>query len=111
MRAVLIAVAVAALGGGAHAETAATEALNAAVRRAEQPVAGVRLSPASAEAYALKRAGIAQTSIERRADDATLSAGFLCGLKESADRSGAASALGSDPHGRFLGAKLSFAFR
>jgi hypothetical protein len=111
MRAVLIAVAVAALAGAAHAETAATEALNTAVRRAEQPAAGVRLAPADAEAYALKRAGIARTAIERKADDATLSAGFLCGLKETADRSGGASARGSDPHGRFLGAKLSFAFR
>lgn len=99
------------LAGAAHAETAATEALSAAVLRAQQPVAGVRLSPESAEAYALKRAGIAQTAIERRASGATLSAGFLCGLKETAGRSGGASALGSDPHGRFLGAKLSFAFR
>jgi hypothetical protein len=110
MKAVLVLVLLS-LAGAAHAETAATEALNAAVLRAQQPAAGVRLSPASAEAYALKRAGIAQTAIERRASDATLAAGFLCGLKETADRSAAATARGSDPHGRFLGAKLSFAFR
>jgi hypothetical protein len=110
MRAVLILAALG-LASAAHAETAATEALNAAVLRARQPVAGVRLSPAQAEAYVLRSTGIARTSIERRTDDATLSAGFLCGLKDSADRSGGAQARGSDPHGRFLGAKLSFQFR
>lgn len=110
MRAVLILVGVA-LASAAHAETAATEALNAAVLRAREPVAGVRLSPAEAEAYALKRAGVARTAVETRAGTGALAAGFLCGLKESADLSGAAQARGSDPHGRFLGAKLSFAFR
>ena len=37
--------------------------------------------------------------------------GFLCGIQDSAGRQGASAAFGSDPHGRFLGAKLSLAFR
>jgi hypothetical protein len=39
------------------------------------------------------------------------SAGFLCGRHPGTDNNGAATALGYDPNGRFLGAKLSFAFR
>ena len=38
-------------------------------------------------------------------------AGFLCGRLPGPDNNGAATALGYDPQGRFVGAKLSFAFK
>lgn len=65
-----------------------------------------------AEVSALRAAGMAKTSLDRRfaGDDATASVGFLCGLQPSQDRSGGGTARGEDPHGRFLGAKLSRAF-
>jgi hypothetical protein len=58
-------------------------------------------------------AGIARTSIDRRLrdDDAVGSFGYLCGLNPGQKMSGAAGAAGYDPMGKFLGAKLSFAFR
>jgi len=72
----------------------------------------VFLAPDDAQAYAMKRAGIARTSLERRYDDDLSGAfGFICGLQPGAERSGAAAARGYDPNGRFLGAKLSLAFR
>ena len=79
--------------------TAGADQLNAAVRA--RP-AGVTppLPP-----------GLAHTSLETRfARDATGAVGFLCGRGDSLDERAASSPLGSDPHGRFLGAKLSFAF-
>lgn len=82
-------------------------------RQALDPVkAKPRLASVYAETNALRAAGIARTSIDRRfnGDDATGSLGFLCGIQPSHDFSGAASAYGSDPHGRFLGARLSRAF-
>lgn len=65
-----------------------------------------------AEANALRAAGIARTSVDRRFGDerTTGSLGFVCGLQPNSDYSGGASAYGSDPHGRFLGAKFSRAF-
>ncbi len=70
------------------------------------------LAPTDAQAYALKRAGIARTSLERRYDeDLSGALGFICGLQPGAERSGAAAARGYDPNGRFLGAKLSLAFK
>lgn len=44
-------------------------------------------------------------------ENVTGSLGFLCGLQPGHNETGGASAYGVDPHGRFLGAKLSFAFR
>ncbi|THD61385.1 hypothetical protein [Phenylobacterium sp.] len=44
------------------------------------------------------------------AGGATASAGFLCGLQPGHGDNGGAAAYGIDPHGRFVGAKLSFAF-
>ena len=65
------------------------------------------------EAGAQKAQGMARTSLDHRFDakDATGALGFLCGRPDSLDERAASSAYGSDPHGRFLGAKLSFAFR
>jgi hypothetical protein len=58
-------------------------------------------------------AGIAKTSIDHRFDDddAVGSFGYLCGLNPGQKMTGAAGAAGYDPMGKFLGAKLSFAFR
>lgn len=108
MRAVLIAAAASlALATGVRAQPADP----AAARISTVPPIRLKLAAPYAEAYALKTAGIARTSIERRSDAATAAVGFLCGLQDGAGRTGAAAAFGSDPHGRFLGAKLSFAFR
>jgi hypothetical protein len=57
--------------------------------------------------------GIARTSIDHRFEDdeAVGSFGYLCGLNPGQKMTGAAGAAGYDPMGKFLGAKLSFAFR
>jgi len=105
----------------AQADTPA-DALRAAVmapkpmmsRPGDAPNAKVTLAQSDVEAYTLRRAGIAKTSMERRfaeADDVTGSLGFLCGLQPGQKPSGAAAARGYDPNGRFLGAKLSFALK
>jgi hypothetical protein len=62
----------------------------------------------TAEQEAMRAAGLARTSVDRRLDDGvTGSLGFLCGIEPGF----AGNAItGSDPHGRFLGAKLSFGF-
>ena len=70
--------------------------------------------PQTASRYASPLpAGIAKTSIDHRFDDddAVGSLGYLCGLNPGQKMSGAAGAAGYDPMGKFLGAKLSFAFR
>lgn len=56
--------------------------------------------------------GVARTSVEHRSQDRNIvsSAGLLCGLEPSPNTSGAASATGYDPQGKFIGAKLAFAF-
>jgi hypothetical protein len=58
-------------------------------------------------------AGVAKTAVDHRfaSGGVTGSAGFLCGLQAGPDNNGAASALGYDPSGRFVGAKLSIDFR
>lgn len=57
--------------------------------------------------------GVARTSVDRKlaADDVIGSLGFLCGLEPGAGDKGLAAARGYDPSGRFVGAKLRFAFR
>ena len=64
-----------------------------------------------AQANALREAGIARTSLDRHFAPGGLvgSVGFLCGLQPRLDEA-SGSAYGLDPHGRFLGAKLSRAF-
>lgn len=57
--------------------------------------------------------GVAKTSVERRFgsdEDIAALAGFICGRDSAADYSGAAGAYGDDPHGRFVGAKLTRSF-
>ena len=69
--------------------------------------------PATIRAYsefvAMREAGIARTSVDKRfSDDDKLlgSLGFLCGIQPSALDRGAAAAHGVDPQGRFIGGKL-----
>ena len=55
----------------------------------------------------------AKTAVDRKfgaRDDLTGSLGFLCGRQPEHTEAGGAAAFGSDPHGRFVGAKLSLAF-
>jgi hypothetical protein len=111
MKAALIALGAAMSVTAAHAEAPRIAALNAAVRAPRPLEIKPTLAQPYAGAHALKIAGIARTSVERRSDSATAALGFLCGLQDSAARIGSSAAFGSDPHGRFLGAKLSFAFR
>jgi hypothetical protein len=115
-RAAAIAVAAALIAGAAQAEgPSPSQSLAQAVRPdlARTPVVNLTLDPKSAEAHSLKRAGIARTAVDRRlaGDDLTGYLGFLCGIQPGADRNGAAAARGVDPSGRFVGAKLSLAFR
>jgi hypothetical protein len=72
------------------------------------------LAPTAFQSKTLESAVFAKTAVSRsfaRRDDLTGSLGFLCGLKPSAATSGGAAAYGTDPHGRFVGAKFSIAFR
>ncbi len=55
----------------------------------------------------------AKTAIDHRfsqRNDLTGSLGFLCGRQPGHGDDGAAAGYGIDPHGRFVGAKLSIAF-
>jgi len=55
----------------------------------------------------------AKTAVDHKFDsrsDITGSLGFLCGLQPGHNDTGGVAAYGVDPHGRFVGAKLSFAF-
>ena len=72
------------------------------------------LAPTTRLATPLAGAVFAKTAIDHRfgrRDDFTGSLGFLCGLQPGHDDSGGAAAYGVDPHGRFVGAKFSLAFR
>ena len=118
-RTLLIAFAALAAAGIAHAQTPA-EALKAAVLAPRAPIsrpgidapnARVTLAAPDAEAYALRSAGIARTSISATDDEITRSLGFLCGIQPGQKPTGAAAARGYDPSGRFLGYKLSIALK
>jgi hypothetical protein len=72
------------------------------------------LAPTRLQVATLDTAVFARTSVEHRfakSDDLTGSFGFLCGLQPGHTESGVAAAYGSDPHGRFVGAKFSIAFK
>jgi hypothetical protein len=72
------------------------------------------MAPTRLQSKTLDTAVFARTAVERhfaKRDDLTGSFGFLCGLQPGHADSGAAAAYGSDPHGRFVGAKFSLAFR
>jgi len=115
-RAAAIGLALGLIAGAACAEPLSpAQSLAHAVRPdlARTPAVKLTLDPKSEEAHALRRAGIARTAVDRRlsGDDLTGYLGFLCGIQPGADRNGAAAARGVDPSGRFVGAKLSLAFR
>jgi hypothetical protein len=72
------------------------------------------MAPTKLQSKTLDTAVFAKTAVERhfsKSNDLTGSFGFLCGLQPGHTESGAAAAYGSDPHGRFVGAKFSIAFR
>jgi hypothetical protein len=117
MKAALLAVVVSALAGAAAADTLAADLLAQAVvvQPRNEAAAPLDLSrPRARSRYASPLpAGVAKTSIDHRFDEdgAVGSFGFLCGLNPGQRMSGAAGASGYDPMGKFLGAKLSIAFR
>jgi hypothetical protein len=72
------------------------------------------LAPTTLQASTLSTAVFARTAIDHRfarRDDLTGSFGFLCGLQPGHTESGVAAAYGTDPHGRFVGARFSIAFK
>jgi hypothetical protein len=114
LKSIVLAAAMAAVAGAASAETASLE-VRKALADAVRPTPDLARPQASRydESAAMKAAGIARTSVDRRlaSEELTGSLGFLCGLQPGAPPSGAAAARGYDPAGRFVGAKLSLAFR
>ena len=80
---------------------ASAAALNAAVMAPDR------------QSHALPQPGIAKTAIEGQfaRSSASGAVGFLCGRPDSLDERAASQPLGSDPQGRFLGARLAFHFR
>jgi len=71
-------------------------------------------APTVLQANTLDTAVFAKTALDHRfgpRNDLSGSVGFLCGLQPGHGDSGAAAAYGIDPHGRFVGAKFSIAFR
>jgi hypothetical protein len=72
------------------------------------------MAPTKLQTSTLDSAVFARTAVEHRfarRDDLTGSFGFLCGLQPGHTESGVAAAYGTDPHGRFVGAKFSIAFK
>jgi hypothetical protein len=115
VRLLVFAAAVSVLAGAAHAQTLSLVPPAPALQ-SKIPDATALNSAVSArfsDAGALKAQGVARTSVDRNfgGDRASGAFGFLCGRPESLDERAAASPYGADPHGRFLGAKLSLAFR
>lgn len=72
------------------------------------------LAPTTLQPQALETAVFAKTALNHRfarREDLTGSVGFLCGLQPGHAVGGADGAYGVDPHGRFVGAKFSIAFK
>ena len=72
------------------------------------------MAPTKLQSKTLDTAVFAKTAVERhftKSNDVTGAFGFLCGLQPGHTESGVAAAYGSDPHGRFVGAKFSIAFK
>lgn len=111
-KAVLIALSLAAIAGAGHAQTLVSAVPKTPAYSQAKPL-DLSLPGAlnyAGRAPALLPRGVARTSVERQADGVTGSAGLLCGLKPSADTSGAAAARGYDPDGKFVGARLALRF-
>jgi hypothetical protein len=93
----------------AGAAEAAPDPLREAVFRSPAPQA-VALPERSEPPHDF---GMPRTAVERRfgRSGVTGAAGFLCGLQPKTVTDGAAAAYGVDPHGRFVGVKLSVMLR
>ncbi len=103
----------AALAGAAHAGTAPpADPLRAAAFRASPAPAPAGLYLAKSTPTPTGADALPKRAIDLRfaPQDVTGSVGFLCGREPGQGHTGSASAFGYDPHGRFLGAKLSRAF-
>jgi hypothetical protein len=119
MKAVVLSAAIVLSAGAANAQVAApgvdllAQAVVAAPAQAGSRPLDLSRPHASSRYASSLPAGIARTSIDHRFEDdaAVGSVGYLCGLNPGQKMSGAAGAAGYDPMGKFLGAKLSFAFR
>ena len=104
----------AAAAGDAQAQTAPLK-LDLAAAQSAAPLdlsvmrSGAGLTDAQAEAL---RTGFARTAVDHKfADRLTGSLGFLCDPRASMQYDSATAMPGADPQGKFLGAKLSLAFR
>jgi hypothetical protein len=118
MKAMLLSAVIASIAGAAHALPAAPAAdvlaqAVVAAPAARMPNPALILSRAPSRYASPLLAGIARTAVDHHFgdDDAVGSFGYLCGLNPGQKMTGAAGASGYDPMGKFLGAKLSFAFR
>jgi hypothetical protein len=119
-----------ALAGGAHAQpldlrlresaqTPAATPLGTIGPRAPGPAPDLAnpldpIAPTVVQTGSMQSVVFAKTAVDHRftrSQDVTGSVGFLCGLKPGHNETGGAAAYGVDPHGRFVGAKLSIAFR
>jgi hypothetical protein len=118
---VLAALAAALAAGAANAQAvspipvapAASPAGASARSSIDLSVSRTDLEIATAQANALRAAGVVQTAVDHSFaphDDVVGSLGFLCGRQPAYSHSGVAEARGYDPDGKFLGGKLSFAF-
>ncbi len=108
-----IALAVLALAGAARAATPdAAQKLNFDQPAADAQALNAAVLAPDRQAHDRPPPGVAKTSIESRFEKGASGAiGFLCGRPDSLDERASSQPLGSDPQGRFLGARLSFAFR
>ena len=104
----------AAAAGAAQGQTAPMN-LDLAALQGSAPLdlSSVRNPTALTDAQAAAlREGISRTAVDHQfADRLTGSLGFLCDPHPSMQFDGLAARPGADPQGKFLGAKLSFAFR
>ncbi len=121
---IAVTIAAAALAGSARAATEADAQATARTLQSLRPQTAETPSPAdlarsvlpvraAVGAAAPLPAGVVRTSVDHSFAPGKVSgsAGFVCGLQDSLDHAGAREITGYDPHGRFVGAKLSFAFR
>jgi hypothetical protein len=109
-----IAIAAATDEAGAQELSPEAAALMKAVRAESSAAEAPAFQPRYTGDKPVRIRGVAQTAVDARlsdADDVVGSLGFMCGLKPSAEKYGAAAARGYDDTGRFVGAKLRVAFR
>ena len=102
--------------GAANAQVAGSSLRDAVFRPSAKATTLASPIPAVGVAYAAappeRPAGVAKTAIDHAFDrKTTASVGFLCGLDERLDNAGGMGAYGTDPQGRFVGAKLHLTFR